>query len=445
MLFAVGGLLSLLLFSVLNMYQKTHPRHTTRNALTGQIGLDATFILLTAFVICLMRALPPACRTAAHRAPSEAGRAYDPLLTLRAFACLMVLIGHGIGSAFRTPAIVPLIAAHNPIWLITSSAEAGVWVFFTLSGYLIGKGFFTVRYTATKTSVAHFYRNRALRILPVYIATITVFSLLFIPDVFRVRNLPVFINMLAFNLNGELPYMPIGALWSISTEMQFYLAAPLIFILLTNLTGRWRLAITLATALAVLCIAYRLQVYSAAGLQIWDDQAYKPLFSNLDLFIAGMITSRVVLAQKARDATRRRGLRAGALALVCLYVLNTYLRAYTVQVPDPAIATCFAALAPTLTAMLTSFAIFNFELAPKHPPGSPIYRIWHPTELAGLLTYATYTIHEPIFLFIKRHVPTPASVPCSVFMFMAVVLVVLAAAYIIYNVVERPFQSRKTY
>jgi peptidoglycan/LPS O-acetylase OafA/YrhL len=440
-LFAAAALTCLLLFSALNTYQKTHLTPAPGNWPATSFGLAATILLLGAFALCANRALqtaPPATRLPPSPATTPA---YDPLLTLRAFACFMVLAGHGIGFAFRSPALIPLARAHNPIWLVTASPEAGVWIFFTLSGYLMGKGFSTGRYTPNRASIASFYRNRLLRILPLYWATLTLFSLLAIPAIFAPRNLPAFLNMLLFNVDGHLPYMPIGAMWSISTEMQFYAAAPVLFILLRALARRPAAALAAAVAITAAAIAYRAHAFAAGGLAYWYLHAYAPLFINLDVFLAGMATAELV--QRFRGRILPHGLGYAATAVVLLYIADTYLRAYGVLAPEPQIARLFCDIAPTLTALLTALTIFCLETAPKLPHASAASRLWRRTEIIGILTYAAYCAHEPIFLLIKNTLPPPPTIPLSLLLCLAVILAVFAIAYAAHKLIERPFESLK--
>jgi peptidoglycan/LPS O-acetylase OafA/YrhL len=87
----------------------------------------------------------------------------DALLALRGFACLVVVIHHC--NAPRNTIIY-----HNLdwSWLIFSHGWVAVWVFFVLSGYLMGKAFYTERYAADVPGVLSFWRNRIFRIVPLY-------------------------------------------------------------------------------------------------------------------------------------------------------------------------------------------------------------------------------------------------------------------------------------
>lgn len=46
--------------------------------------------------------------------------------------------------------------------------RASVWMFFGLSGYVIGHGFLSGRYAFDRAGVLAFYRRRAARILPLF-------------------------------------------------------------------------------------------------------------------------------------------------------------------------------------------------------------------------------------------------------------------------------------
>lgn len=67
----------------------------------------------------------------------------DALLALRAFACLMVVMTH-----CNPPRNAIFYKGYDLSWLTFSPGGVGVWIFFSLSGYLMGKAFYTERYTA---------------------------------------------------------------------------------------------------------------------------------------------------------------------------------------------------------------------------------------------------------------------------------------------------------
>lgn len=149
---------------------------------------------------------------------------FDSLMGLRALAAVMVLLGHYFALVFALPK--PQAGLQ---WILYSLMEgcpyAGVWVFFTLSGYLMGKGFRS-RYQLTEEGIFAFYRNRMLRILPLYVGALFLVGLFTSPGLFLPRNWWQWIEVCLFDYRGDLPLPPIGALWSVSTEVQFYCLPP---------------------------------------------------------------------------------------------------------------------------------------------------------------------------------------------------------------------------
>jgi peptidoglycan/LPS O-acetylase OafA/YrhL len=160
---------------------------------------------------------------------------YIPALDgLRGVAIILVFLWH----------FVAIIQDLLPGW-------SGVDLFFVLSGYLI-----TGRLLATKGRpdyLSNFYRNRALRILPLYYLVVIGF-LIAIHLFVQKKNLPefsvytghwksflVFTQNWTFIFDGFPRNASLQPLWTLAVEEQFYLAWP--FILLLIPSGRPRLKI----------------------------------------------------------------------------------------------------------------------------------------------------------------------------------------------------------
>ena len=150
-----------------------------------------------------------------------------------------MLIGHGTLVVFLPSNIDTIVRTLNPYRLLTASPWVGVWIFFVLSGYLMGKGFFGGRYALDRKGIFQFYGNRILRIAPIYWSAILIVAAIQARGVFQPDNLPGFVSSLLFFQSIDLPFVVIGALWSVQTEMGFYLAAPYLFIGLSRLTERF--------------------------------------------------------------------------------------------------------------------------------------------------------------------------------------------------------------
>jgi peptidoglycan/LPS O-acetylase OafA/YrhL len=108
---------------------------------------------------------------------------------------------------------------------VSLAGAFGVYLFFTLSAYLITSLLLAEKERYGRLHVRAFYVRRALRIWPLY------FFVLFCGVIFQPSDLRVLPYFLLFSGNwaevaGNIPGFFIAALWSISVEEQFYLFWP---------------------------------------------------------------------------------------------------------------------------------------------------------------------------------------------------------------------------
>jgi peptidoglycan/LPS O-acetylase OafA/YrhL len=128
-------------------------------------------------------------------------------------------------------------------WAIFHKGQEAVWVFFSLSGFLIIRQLYIEKSNTQKVDFKRFYTNRILRIFPLYYL-ILIFGFLFYQLILPSLGFPkqgeyhlaqgillggtFFANILAKMDPGGI----LEILWSISIEEQFYLLiAPIIWIL----------------------------------------------------------------------------------------------------------------------------------------------------------------------------------------------------------------------
>src|ERR1700739_802804 len=136
----------------------------------------------------------------------------------RGIAILMVLVAHVEATYFGRPI---------PSWLNTG--EHGVCIFFVLSGYLI-----TSNLLQRGLNLRRFYIRRFFRLMPVAWAYLLFLGAAEVLVRYPRIALPEAASCLFFYRNY---YGPIGTaatlhFWSLSVEEQFYLAWPLVLLLL---------------------------------------------------------------------------------------------------------------------------------------------------------------------------------------------------------------------
>jgi peptidoglycan/LPS O-acetylase OafA/YrhL len=145
-------------------------------------------------------------------------RPYMPeLQSIRGLACLAVLFYHGL--CWYNPPSATGTEAFLRTW--TAGGHRGVNLFFVLSGLLITNILLDSK--GRPNYFVHFYKRRALRILPVYWMTLALVTIYGEPRSFLVLSL-----LHAANLATVLGIDGYGVLWSLAIEEQFYMFWPLI-------------------------------------------------------------------------------------------------------------------------------------------------------------------------------------------------------------------------
>ncbi len=135
-------------------------------------------------------------------------------------------------NSLRALAMTAVIAQHCKIlpfgWM-------GVWLFFVISGFVVTSSLMATPVSKGANLLKPFYLRRAARILPIYIVYVIigfVISGIYIGylEWKPLLSLLLFYNNFqsAFSL-GTFKHFPVGHLWTISVEMQFYLFFGLAF------------------------------------------------------------------------------------------------------------------------------------------------------------------------------------------------------------------------
>jgi len=401
------------------------------------------FLLLDLLIISLRKgrgALFPAYATPS--AP-RAADPIDPLLTLRAFACVMVLLGHTFLVIFPPAGLMEKIAADSPLWLLTSSPWAGVWVFFTLSGYLMGKGFFTHRYPMSGEGFIHFYRNRLYRIVPVYLFVVFLVTVLAHPNLLKWNGLLSIVPLIDV-LTFDYPQIPVGLFWSIGTEMHFYALAPyLCLVLFPLLCNRpWRMAVFLC-ALWAGEIIYRHGAYVTTGSTgFFILGTYFNIVSNLDLFLTGLLGN--IMLQKWRHCLPARHLLAtGLMLMILLYCAVSYVSGHGVAGNQRDLM-WFVSFLPTFTALMTVLIIICFERAREE---GALGNAWVRAVLAriqpfGILTFCIYSLHEPVLLSLQK-ITTTGDAWHSAGNALAAWSVIAIFSLLTFYAIELPFDRKR--
>jgi len=326
----------------------------------------------------------------------------DMLLILRGLAAVAVMLRH-------MPLALSLFGVDLE-FLVNPFGYIPVVMFFSLSGYLVTKTFFIQRYNVyTLAGLREYYRNRTLRIIPLYYLTIIVCALLYwqrsIQSPFDILSLFAIVG--AYKQPGGIIFNHVY--WTLPIEILFFLLAPLIFMLLGRLVLiiKWYGLLLLVGLVYVGYSVYLFQSFDMVEGAIlmdrstWNQLAHQDFIYNLEAFIIGALANFVTPAtsRKIAESTNlRRLLWFAVIGIVVFVVLRgCYVGdvLFARQLVDP--FTLYGLLP------MVSMAVFILALLQEtqchHESESRskfrIYAVYY-LEWIGLLSYGIYLWHVPV-------------------------------------------------
>ncbi|UVC08624.1 acyltransferase [Rhizobium sp. TH2] len=344
--------------------------------------------------------------------------------------------GHGVAHAdgyradidgLRALAVAVVVIFHAGVSPLRGGF-IGVDIFFVISGYLITRQI-SADLERGAFSILSFYERRVRRIVPALLFTIAV-TLAIAPfvlfptelmtsgmtaaaSILSVANLYLLTS--AGYFAADAGTQPLVHMWSLGVEEQFYLFFPL---LLAAFGGRSRAAArwtTLLLAVTSFALCVVLTRYDR------DFAYYFPLTRAWEL-LAG--ASLVFVTVPRLSAWMRNVAAAGALLLIAASALRFY-----PQMAFPG----FYALAPCLAAMtLIAVGSQGGSAVTTGLSAGPL--VW-----IGQISYSLYLVHWPILVFYRM----ARGVPIGTAEAWALVAASVAAAYVSWRFVERPFREKR--
>ena len=218
----------------------------------------------------------------------------DILDILRVLALFFVFMLHVTLFDGADYAVAQIFKDYPYLFFLKTPAWAGTWIFYCLSGYFVGYGYLTKKYDfATWTGIFRFYKVKFGKIYVPSLVVVLFVSLALNPNFFSSYEAIVFLRRLVFCTYYAKPDpAAIGAVWFVSTLMWLYVFSPLFVRCLDKTISHVSLyKIFLCVLLSGLFTRILMCVLNIE----WSRFVYSSVLGNTDLFIAGIISSFIVV------------------------------------------------------------------------------------------------------------------------------------------------------
>jgi peptidoglycan/LPS O-acetylase OafA/YrhL len=300
-----------------------------------------------------------------------------------------------------------------------------VYLFFTLSGFLITHLLLEERATSGRISLKRFYLRRSLRILPMYVAYV---AFIIVLGAVGVIDLPLSatVQALTFTRNYFVSSaLAFGILWSLCVEEQFYVLWPQV---LARVSTR--------TATKIVCIAIGLAPVVRLGTY-WIDYRVLDFPTTPSLWLTGVVELLAVGVLLALDEgggafasvfdwlSSAWGIGCSIFLVVCVYLSPGGQGTF-----EPiGFGTIFL---PTACALLTVGLVDRYRRG-RNFPVTRLLNMRVPVWL-GNLSYSLYLFHVPLVSRHETRITTP---------FPLSVVLALLLAWIVDRCIGRPMLRLK--
>jgi peptidoglycan/LPS O-acetylase OafA/YrhL len=330
------------------------------------------------------------------------------LESLRGLAALSVVTAHVYGTHVFFGRETTDTYLHRLVF----AGGLGVSLFFALSGFLLYRPFARRDFGGGRAvAISGYFRNRALRILPLYFAVITILVLLIGTPPHSVQWLRFATFSQTFTNDG-LYYLD-GPTWSLVDEIHFYILLPAIAFALAWLSrGHLRRA---ACALIVLGLASLTLKFSLVNGNPTASQVIRFSFPvNFGFFVPGMLLAMLQVQWVERPSWLRSTLARSSAWLAAAIVLWA-LASYDYGFDFAVLAASFLTIGACVLPLRRGLGLATLE--------------WRPLALVGVISYSIYIWHDPIVGRLPRLSFLPSNLVAQLLVALPLSIAVGAISY----------------
>ena len=374
---------------------------------------------------------------------------YDGLLIIRALASLTVIWAHSYAGHL-------VVAGHLISQFIYPSGELAVFIFYLISGYTIGSGFASGKYRLTGPSLIRYYINRILRIVPLYYFVVILNILIFN------HNVPITSSQLfqIFTFTANVPnnaYIGLYPLSMISTLMQFYLVAPIVFVIIKwclKMIPVWFTGYLIFMLGAI--VRLFLFFHGSQDYMSWFSSTYITVIGNIDLFLFGTLLAIMVRQTPGKDVVGskiRKIIKFFPLVVGVWYVWGNYLTYYMTDFGkyDQVKYQLLFALPPA-TALVIGLLIYYIAIrrvdafVPVSKPKDVMKLLVHPKYFLfalGTLSWGMYVWHYPVLNYLFYGTNAEFSLQAALFRYIVAGILTTLLSLVTYIGIEYPMSKLK--
>lgn len=343
---------------------------------------------------------------------------------LRFYACMLVIWQHSFSRSFN---IFYAERGNGDIFKkFMATGEMGVQLFFCLSGFIITYLLITEHLKTGKISLWYFYIRRTLRIWPLYY-TLMIVGLFILPTFIPVLNpCGEYVTQLTFLNNfryiDPLPCRQITAIaWSVAVEEQFYIFWPLFLIFLLKVKKLFY----------PICIL--LFIGSLVFLFTYHYKPYQQTISNICYLVAGC-TLAWYKCYGISYPYLVRAVKKYHYSLFILIVILWFIKNLSQELNII-----------SNTILPLAYALIILFFAELYVVKNILVRYF---QKLGIYTYSIYLLnplcYTIVYIISRNMLGKSASLPFNNFIESTIALLfTFLAAYISFNVIEKPFLKIK--